>query len=90
MKKAIIAALVCINILLLVALVNANTEEATAQTIGGANGYVMVTGATDKGVDAVYVLDLRNRKLAGFRFNATGRRLDAYRGRIMTNDFKGR
>jgi len=88
MKKALIAALVCINILLVAVLINANAPTAKAQTERGANNYLMVTGRTESGYDAVYVLDLKTRKLLGFRYDRNAKRLVPYRGRVMTDDFK--
>lgn len=89
MKKALIVALVCINILLVAMLVNFNATKAQAQTERGANNFIMVTGRVESGLDAVYVLDLKTRKLGAWRFDRTSKKLVAYRGRgDLVKEFK--
>ncbi len=88
MKKALIVALVCINILLVAVLVNFNATTAQAQTERGANNYIMVTGRVESGFEAIFVLDLKTRKLGAWRFDRPTRKLVPYKGRILTTDFK--
>jgi len=88
MKRALIVALVCINILLVAALVNFNAPKAQAQTERGANNFIMVTGRIESAFEAVYVLDLKSRKLGAWRFDRTAKKLVPYKGRILTTDFK--
>jgi hypothetical protein len=90
MKKALIVALVCINILLVAVLVNFNATKAQAQTERGANNFIMVTGRVESGFDAVWVLDLKSRRLGAWRFDRTKRILVPYVGRILTTDFGSR
>lgn len=88
MKKALIVALVCINILLVAVLVNFNATKAQAQTERGANDFIMVTGRIETSFEAVYVLDLKTRKLGAWRYDRTAKRLVPYIGRSLTTDFK--
>jgi len=90
MKKALIVALLCINILLVAALVNFNATKAQAQTERGANDYIMVTGRVEAGFEAVFVVDMKNRKLGAWRFDKAKKILVPYKGRILTTDFAGK
>ena len=90
MKKALIVALVCINILLVAVLVNFNATKAQAQTERGANEFVMVTGRTESTFEAVWVLDNKSRRLSAWRLDRGTRRLIPYTGRILPTDFGSR
>lgn len=87
MKKALIAALVCVNIVLVAMLTNFNLSNAQAQTERGARNYIMVTGRVEPGLEGVYVLDLKTRKLGAWRFDRNSKKLVAYKGRVLTTDF---
>jgi hypothetical protein len=95
LKKALIAALVCLNVVLCLALVyGAATPRAEAQVRGGyRNDYLLVTGEAgdrrDFSDEALYVLDLANRRLAAWRFNTENQRLVPVRpGRELPQDFR--
>ena len=89
MKKTLVVALVCLNVVLLVALVaGPGTQQARAQTMRGASDYIMITGKINKMVEALYVLDLKTRRLAAWRFDPQRRRLVPYRSRRLADDFK--
>jgi hypothetical protein len=88
MKKLLIVALVCINVALLAALVTVNVRPAQAQSFRGGNDYIMVTGKIEQAFDAVYVIDLKTRRLAAWRFDRTAKRLRPYKGRNFTQDFR--
>ena len=90
MKKALIVALVCINILLVAVLINFNATKAQAQTERGANDFLMVTGRIEAGFEAVWVLDLKSRRLGAWRFDRTSKKFVPYTGRILTTDFGNR
>lgn len=90
MKKVLIVALVCINIMLVAVLINANATTAQAQTERGANNYILVTGRVDSGIDAVYVIDLRTRKMGAWRFDRVAKRMLPYRGQDLKANFGGR
>jgi len=87
MKKALIVALVCINILLVAMLINSNATKAQAQTERGANDFIMVTGRVESSFEAVWVLDLKSRRLGAWRFDRMKRILVPYIGRNLTTDF---
>ena len=89
MKRTIIAALICLNAALVVALVfGATTERAYGQVMG--SNYLVLTGNVNENNDAVYVLDLSTRRLAAWRFDRTRKRLIAIAaggGRDLMRDF---
>ncbi len=90
MKKALIVALVCVNLTLLMALLfGPTTPKAHGQAFRGAADYLMITGklATVKS-DAVYVVDLAQRRLLAWKFDRTRKRLIPYQGRDLRNDFE--
>jgi hypothetical protein len=87
MKRTLVVLLVCLNLALLAALVASNVSTASAQTERGANDYILVTAKTQS-VDAVYVLDLRTRRLAAWRFDANAKKLLPLKGRMLETDFK--
>ena len=88
MKKALIVALVCINVALLAALVGVNLNRAEAQVSRGGNDYIMVTGKIESSFDAVYVVDLQTRRLAAWRYYRTNKRIIPYKARTNQTDFK--
>lgn len=94
LKKAVIVALLCLNVGLCLTLVyGAGTSEATAQSRGGyRSDYIMVTGRWGGGrnpTDAIYVLDLVQRRLAAWRFHAGDQRLVPFQpGRELNQDFE--
>jgi hypothetical protein len=91
MKKAIVITLVGINAALLVALMlGTSTPTAEAQVARGGADYLMVTGHVGKDWDAVYVLDMGARRILGWQFNKTTKRLEPYRGRSLETDFQTR
>jgi len=90
MKRAIILALVCINLGLLAALIAGTVQEAQAQTMRGASDYLMVTGKIEANFDAIYILDLKTRRLAAWQFDRTAKRLRPFKGRVLTTDFPRR
>ncbi len=87
MKKTLIVALVCFNIVLVAVLINATLNQAQAQTLRGANNYIMVTGKVESSLDGVYVVDLKSRKIGVWRFDRTAKKLIPYKGRNLTTDF---
>ena len=88
MKRTLVVLLVCLNLALLAALVIANVTPASAQVERGANDYIMVTAKAQSGIDAVYVIDLKTRRLAAWRFDPNKKALVPYRGRVLETDFK--
>lgn len=89
MKKALIVTLVCINALLLLALVfGPGTSTAEAQVQRGGADYIMVTGQIGTSTDAVYIVDLGKRRLLGLKYDKTNKQLLPIRGRRLRNDFR--
>jgi hypothetical protein len=88
MKRKLVIGLVCLNLALLAALIVVNVSPAAAQVERGANDYIMVTGKIPAGLDAVYILDLKTRRLAAWRFDPAAKKLLPYKGRLLETDFK--
>ncbi len=87
MKKGLIVSLVCINVVLLAAVIGVDLRQADAQTFRGGNDYLMITGRIEAAFDAVYVIDLKSHRMAAWRFNRTTKRLQPYKGRSLATDF---
>ena len=89
MKRTLIITLACINVALLAALVLATvSHEAKAQVYRGGADYLMMTGQIGTDWDAVYVIDLGQRRMLGWRLEKAKKRLVAFRGRHLKNDFR--
>lgn len=88
MKKGIILALAAVNVVLLaVLLLGASTPSARAQVVGGGSDYILHTAQIGSDWDAVWITDLRSRRMVAFRFDKTDKELKAYRGRDLRRDF---
>ena len=88
MKKALIVALACVNVVLLAALIlGPAAGRAQAQAVRGAPDYLLVTGKVGADWDAVYLIDLARRQLLGLRWDRTRRQMLPIRGRSFTTDF---
>lgn len=91
MKQFIIVALVCVNLVLVAALVfHATAPKAEAQVRGGGSDYTMLTARMSDDLDVVYVIDLSSRRLAAWAWDRTNNRLQPVQGRELTQDFRGR
>ena len=90
MKKTFIVALVCVNVVLLAALVAVDLDKASAQTLRGGNLFIMATGKIESTFDAVYVVDMKSRRIGAWRFDRTAKRLVSYKGRDLEADFKAK
>jgi len=91
MKKAIIAALICLNVGLLAVLVFGEaTPAANAQDAGYYNetNYIMVAGQIETGLEVVYVIDMATQKIGVWKFSISDRRLIAWPSRSLTSDFR--
>ena len=89
MKRALIVTLVCLNLALIAALVlGASTPPARAQAFRGGADYLMVTAAFSSSNDAVYVLDMAQRRLVALAYDKTAKRLLPMRGRQLERDFR--
>ena len=91
LKRLLLGALVCVNLVLLTALVFASYQPPTAFAQEGLSGdYVVVSGEIQSNFDGLFVLDLKTRKLHAFYYERAGREL-AYGGfRDLDLDFRNR
>lgn len=91
MKKLLIGALVCLNLALVLVLVQSIHEPvAYAQGRGNAD-YMLVTGRVDASTEAVYVFDVGGQKLVAFEPDPNNKyRLKVAGGKSLKNDFGGK
>jgi len=88
MKRALIIALVCLDLALLAALVAGKIpSKAHAQGIVGTD-YMMVTGRESSNKDAVFILDRARDRLMALKLDR--KRLRPVRGRNLKTDFATR
>ena len=67
MRKLIIVALICVNLVLVAAVAfHARAEKAYAQRARGGANYTMITSRRDSGEDVVYVVDTNRRIMMGW------------------------
>lgn len=89
-KRVVILTLVCLNMALLGLLVFLNTPAASAQqTEFRSTDYLVVTGRVGEDLDALYVLDLAQQKLAVIKYDKTNRQLAPLATRTLPSDFGG-
>lgn len=90
MKRFVIAALICANVALLaiLALQAVPTAQGQDDIYFRRTNYVLVTGQIQSGYDAIYVIDVGAQRLGAWRFDLTTKRLVAFRGRELGNDFR--
>ena len=90
MKKAIIAALICLNVGLLAVLVFGEAAPAANAQTGYYNetNYIMVAGQIETGLEVVYVIDMVTQKICVWKFDLSDRRLIAWPSRSLTSDFR--
>ena len=88
MKRALIIALVVVNVVLLAALALAtDPPKAYGQAVHGATDYLVVTGHYERNYDVIYMIDLGKRKLCYVLLDKTNRTIVPYSPRKLTNDF---
>lgn len=92
MKKALIVALIGINVGLLGWVLAKNVPQANAQVSRGGSDYLTVTAKTGKDTAAIWILDLSKRRLAAWRMdiNRTPPRMTMFKGsaRDLARDFR--
>ncbi len=89
MKKALIAILVCVNVGLLAAMMLGTlVPKADAQPYRTTPDYLMMSGHMTSSSENVYVLDLSRRRLVGWQWDKTTRRLTQMGSRNLRTDFK--
>ena len=95
MKKTTIILLVCVNVaLLLTLMLGTGTDRARAQAGFFKTDYIMFTGRSSGGKDAVFVMDVGTQRIAAWeprRIAGGGRQkrvlMRAYGRRDIRNDF---
>ncbi len=94
-KAVVIALLLVVNLGLLAAVILSVVEDKTAlagtamaQAMPGSPKYIMVTGRYRKNHQALYVVNLRSRRLAVFTFDQGTKRI-SYTGKALLDaDFR--
>lgn len=91
-RKMILVALVALNLGLVASLVHLNTPAAhaknpTYKTSYPRTNYVVVTGRL-AGVDGLYIIDLRTRKLGAWKWNVGRKKLSPVGSRNLDADLK--
>lgn len=89
MNRRSLAALVALNIGLLIALlvVNLSPSQALAQG-GGRRDYIMLSGTTTglNAQDVIYIVELRSSKMAAVVFNSSSNTFEAVGARVLSED----
>ena len=90
MKKAVIIALVCVNVALLMALTWQMATPARAQDEGyyPPTNYVLVAGQIESGYELVYIIDMASRQLAVIRYDLSREVLVPFTRRDLASDFR--
>ena len=91
-KSTLLSMLVCLNMLLLTAVVlrSYSLPTAAAQGTGLAGNYVVVAGEIQDGYDAVYLIDLQSRYLHAFFYDRGTNSLKHGGLRDLERDFRNR
>jgi hypothetical protein len=89
-KQTCLAALVCLNLALLIGLLAATIPPtpALAQNTGLAGNYLAVCGEIQDQYDALYMLDTRSRFLHAFWWDKGQKRLVYADSRDLERDFR--
>ncbi len=87
MKHVIIVALLCLNAVLLVALVVGTNSPAIGQAVAGRGDFAVTTGKDIKTHDAVYILDTATRRVAVIRYDRAANRMVALSRVDLSRDF---
>jgi hypothetical protein len=88
MKGKLIVGLICLNVLLLAAIVTVNLQPSSAQSVLGAPGeYMMTVGHMGGNQDTVYVTDLGKRYTMGFYVDVVTKNIVPVLGRDLVRDF---
>lgn len=90
-KRGLVVLLVALNLVLAATLIlmagRPNAAMAQAAPLG--SNFVVVSGAVQRNLDALYVLDLANRDLHCFIVDRTTHRITHRDRRDMLQDFRG-
>lgn len=89
MKRAIIVALLCLNVALLAAVAIRSTPKAPAQAYRGGTDYLLITSKLGENWDGVFIIDMGKRRMQAWKFDQTSKKLVALRGsRDLKSDFR--
>ena len=88
MKRALIVALLCLNVGLLAALAISSSRPAYGQAYRGATDYMLITSKLSDGWDGVYVVDLAKRRMVGWKFDKQKKKLVVLSARDFKTDFR--
>lgn len=91
-KSMVIAALVCVNLLLAttLALGSYSLPAAHAQGAGLSGNYMVVAGEVQDGYDAIYLIDLQTRMLHVLYHDRGARQLEYGGNRNLEVDFRNK
>ena len=91
-KSTLLSGLLCLNMILLTAIVlrSYTPPTALAQGTGLSGNYVVVTGEIQDGYDAVYLIDLQSRYLHAFYYDRGQNALRHGGFRDLERDFRNR
>jgi len=89
-KRTCLALLVCVNLVLLTAIVlfTYSPPAALAQGTGLAGNYLVVTGEIQNEYDALYLIEMRSRTLHVFYYDKTRKELYYSDVRSLERDFR--
>lgn len=89
-KNACLSALICLNLVLLTAIVFATTSPpaAYAQATGLADNYMVVTGEIQDDFDALYIIDMKEHMLHTLYYRKGSNDLEYGGYRLLEQDFR--
>lgn len=89
-KNTWLTLLICVNLVLFTAIVLVGTapRAAQAQGIGLADNYMMVAGEVQDDLDALYLVDMKERTLHTFFFRKGTYDLEYGGFRLLEQDFR--
>lgn len=91
-KRTVLAALICANVLLAAALVlpRVTPAPALAQAAGTSGNYLMVSGEIQDNYDATYLIDLKELRLYALYYDRGTRRMELGGMRNLERDFRNK
>ena len=87
MKGKLIVGLVCLNVLLLAAVVTVNLRPSYGQVLGAQTDYLMTVGHMSQNQDVVYVTDVGKRYTMAYYMDITNKIPMPVLGRDLVRDF---
>lgn len=89
MKQAMIVALICVNVALLVALtLQMDTSAGAQDEYFPRTNYIVVTGQIESGYELVYIIDMATQRLGALKYDLSRKQMVPYEGRSLENDFR--